>query len=135
MSRTIIFIFFSSLVILSCNDDKAQEKALLAEVIKTHDKLMADDGAIMKNKMAMKYYANITPDVQDSVARYNQLLGNADDAMMNWMNKFNPDFTGKSHEQIMTYLNGQKAQIIKLDSQINSAIAASNKYLTKIKAK
>ncbi len=51
------------------------------------------------------------------------------------MNKFSPDFTGKTHEQIMTYLNSQKTQILKLDTQINEAIATSNKYILKVKGK
>ena len=135
MYKRIICILIITTAFFSCNDNKAQEKALLAKVIKTHDKLMADDGAIMKNKMQLKAYANIPADMQDSVSHYNQLLGNADDAMMNWMNKFSPDFTGKSHEEIMAYLNSQKTQILKLDSQINTAIAASNKFIQKTKAK
>ena len=95
---------------------------------------MADDGVIMKNKMALKPYAS-APATKDSVAIYTKTLSDADDAMMGWMNKFSPDFTGKSHEQIMAYLHGQQAQILKLDSQINNAVTASNQYLTKIKTK
>jgi len=130
--KTILFAALLGLLISSCGDDKASEKALLDEVIKTHDKLMADDGVIMKNKTALK---SLTTADKDSVAAYNKLLDNADDAMMNWMNKFSPDFTGKSHEQVMTYLNGQKAEILKLDSQINKAITQSNTYITKAKGK
>ena len=117
-----------------CSNNKVQEKSLLDTVIKTHDKLMTDDGVIMKNKMALKPYA-AAPATKDSAALYIKTLSDADDAMMGWMNKFNPDVTGKSHEQIMTYLHAQKAQILKLDSQINNAVAASNKYLTTLKTK
>lgn len=130
--KKILLMALLGFIISSCNNNKAQEKALLDEVIKTHDKLMADDGAIMKNKEQLKPFAATD---KDSVAAYTKLLDNADDAMMNWMNKFNPDFTGKSHEQIMTYLNGQKTEILKLDSLINNAINASDKYIIKVKAK
>ena len=133
MKRILICVALAILA-AGCSDDKNQEKLLLDTVIKTHDKLMADDGVIMKNKMALKPFAS-APATKDSVAIYTKTLSDADDAMMGWMNKFSPDFTGKSHEQIMTYLHSQKAQILKLDSQINGAVKASNQYLTKIKTK
>jgi hypothetical protein len=134
MKKTLL-IALLGLIISSCNDNKTREKSLLNEVIKTHDKLMADDGAIMKNKMQLKTLAKSDTTIKDSVAVYSKTLDNADDAMMTWMNKFNPDFTGKSHEQIMTYLNTQKVQILKLDSQINNAVKASNNYILKVKGK
>ena len=132
--KKLFLLVAAGLIISSCNDHKAEEKALLNDVIKTHDQLMTDDGLIMANKTKLKAYAaDIT--AKDSVVVYTKMLDNADDAMMNWMNKFSPDFTGKSHEQIMAYLKEQKVQILKLDSQINMAVATSNKYLLKIKAK
>jgi len=135
MIRKTIVILFTGLVLFGCNDDKKQETALLNDVIKTHEKLMADDGTIMKNKMELKNLATSDTTIKDSVAVYSKTLDDADNAMMAWMNKFSPDFTGKSHEQIMTYLNSQKTQILKLDTQINQAIATSNKYILKVKAK
>lgn len=134
MKKTIIALF-TGLVLFGCNDDKKQETALLNDVIKTHDKLMADDDAIMKNKMELKSLAKSNTTIKDSVAVYSKTLDDADNAMMAWMNKFSPDFTGKTHEQIMTYLNSQKTQILQLDTQINKAIATSNKYILKVKNK
>ena len=96
---------------------------------------MADDDAIMKNKMELKSLAKSNTTIKDSVAVYSKSLDDADNAMMSWMNKFSPDFTGKTHEQIMAYLNTQKTQILKLDTQINNAIATSNTYILKVKAK
>lgn len=98
---------------------------------------MADDGAIMKSKMQLKAIANANAavNVKDSVAAYSKLLDDADNSMMGWMNKFSPDFTGKSHEQVMTYLTTQKAEILKIDSQINVTLAKSNSYISKNKIK
>jgi hypothetical protein len=137
MLKKIILIAVTGLILVGCSDNKAQEKALLDEVIKVHDKVMVDDGLVMKNKMQLKGIAasNTTPGVKDSVALYSKLLDDADDSMMTWMNKFNPDFTGKSHSDVMDYLNKQKAQIGKINSQLDSAIAVSNNYITKNKAK
>lgn len=135
MMRKTIVILFAGLVLFGCNDDKKQETALLNDVIKTHDKLMADDDAIMKNKMELKSLAQSDATIKDSVVVYSKSLDDADNAMMAWMNKFSPDFTGKTHDQVMAYLNSQKTQILKLDTQINQAIATSNIYISKVKKK
>jgi len=135
MMRKVIVILFAGVVLFGCNDDKKQETALLNDVIKTHEKLMADDDAIMKNKMELKNLVKSDATIKDSVAVYSKSLDEADNAMMSWMNKFSPDFSGKTHEQIMTYLNSQKTQILKLDTQINEAIATSNNYILKVKKK
>jgi hypothetical protein len=137
MIKKLFIPLFACIAVFGCNDDKKQEQALLNDVIKTHEKLMVDDGAIMKNKMQLKSIAtaNTVADVKDSVAVYSKSLDDADNSMMTWMNKFSPDFTGKTHEQIMTYLNGQKNQILQLDMQINKAIATSNSYILKLKKK
>jgi len=133
MTKKLFIPLLACVALFGCNDDKKQEQALLNDVIKTHDKLMVDDGAIMKNKMLLK--AIPATDAKDSVVFYTKSLDDADNAMMNWMNKFNPDFTGKTHEQIISYLTIQKAEILKIDSQINVTLANSNNYISKNKAK
>jgi uncharacterized lipoprotein NlpE involved in copper resistance len=129
MIKKIAITLFAGLALFGCNNDKKEETALLNDVIKTHDKLMTDDGQIMKNKMLL----DSATASKDSVTVYKKLLDSADNSMMDWMHKFNPDFTGKSHSDIMTYLTAQKAQILKLDSQINSAIKASGDYIQRVK--
>lgn len=111
MTKKLFIPLLACVALFGCNDGKKQEQTLLNDVIKTHDKLMVDDGAIMKNKMLLK--AIPATDAKDSVAFYTKSLDDADNAMMNWMNKFNPDFTGKTHEQIIDYLTTQKAEILK----------------------
>ena len=133
MTKKLFIPLLACAALFGCNDDKKQEQTLLNDVIKTHDKLMVDDGAIMKNKMLLKAIPVTT--AKDSVAFYTKSLDDADNAMMNWMNKFNPDFTGKTHEQIIDYLTTQKAEILKIDSQINITLAESNSYISKNKTK
>jgi succinate dehydrogenase flavin-adding protein (antitoxin of CptAB toxin-antitoxin module) len=137
MTKKLFVPLLACIALFGCNNDKDKEKALLNDVIKTHDKLMADDGAIMKNKMQLKSIAakDTSTVVKDSVATYTKLLNDADNSMMMWMDKFSPDFTGKTHEQIMTYLNTQKAEVIKLDTTMVIAISASNNYIIKAKTK
>ncbi|WP_179414020.1 hypothetical protein HDF19_17295 [Mucilaginibacter sp. E4BP6] len=135
MTKKLFIPLLACVALFGCNDDKKQEQALLNDVIKTHDKLMADDGAIMKSKMQLKMIATGNAAAKDSVAVYSKSLDDADGSMMNWMNKFSPDFTGKTHEQVMTYLNNQKAEIAKIDSQITVTLAKSNSYISKNKMK
>lgn len=134
MKRILTFIALA-IVATGCSDDKAGEKLLLDSVIKAHDKVMADDNEIMNNKAKLKSMVTpaTLPAVKDSVNMYTNLLTKADDAMMVWMNKFNPDFTGKSHQQIVDYLHEQQAQINKVNAQLDSAINVSNKFIKKTK--
>ena len=117
--------------------DKEQEKALFDQVIKIHDKVMGADEELMKNKLLLDSAVshNSTADIKDSVYSYLDKLKLADSAMSNWMHKFDAENTGKSHEQIMTYLADQKKQIMAIDLQIATAVENSDKYLTKIKMK
>jgi protein involved in temperature-dependent protein secretion len=135
MTKKIFIPLLACVALFGCNDDKKQEQTLLNDVIKTHDKLMVDDGDIMKSKMQLKMIAKANAAAKDSVAVYTRSLDAADGAMMVWMDKFSPDFTGKTHEQVMTYLNTQKAGIGKIDSEITVTLAKSNNYISKNKMK
>ena len=57
-------------------------------------------------------------------------LNSADDAMDKWMSQFQPDMTGKSHDEVISYYNNQKKLVLAVDSQINTAINESNKYIS-----
>ncbi|HEY4327658.1 MAG TPA: hypothetical protein VGN20_26990 [Mucilaginibacter sp.] len=135
MKRTVI-TFFIGFTLLGCADKKAQEKALLDDVIKVHDKVMMADEQVMKNKMQLDtLIQHADARVKDSAAYYSKLLNTADDAMSNWMHKFNPAQTGKSHDEIMTYFDTQKKQVMAIDSQLTAAVTGSTKYLLKTKSK
>jgi hypothetical protein len=135
--KKIVIAIFIGFTILGCTDKKAQEKVLLDEVIKVHDKVMDADEQLMKNKMLLDSMAkhNSTGDIKDSVYRHLGKLNLADSVMSDWMHKFNPDQTGKSHDETMAYFGTQKKLIMSIDSQLNMAVAESNKYLTKMKMK
>jgi len=100
------------------NEEKAQENALLDSVTVAHDKVMSDDDATMKARAKLKLLLAKKPELKDSVNYYLKKLDDNDNLMMDWMNKFNPDFKGKSHEQIISYLNAQKKQVMEIDSQL-----------------
>ncbi|WP_413667818.1 hypothetical protein ACEN9X_25545 [Mucilaginibacter sp. Mucisp86] len=124
-------------LLLGCTDTKKQEKDLLNQVIAVHDKVMANDEQLMKNKMLLdSLVKNNTPNINKDTAKvYLKQVDDADSAMSDWMHKFDAENKGKSHQEIMDYLETQKKLISKIDTQINVAVTASTKYITQIPAK
>lgn len=124
---------FISLALSACSDTKKQEKDLLNNILKVHDKVMGSDEALMKNKMQLdsllKLPAKDTAEKVNMKALDTKLVA-AEEAMETWMHKFEPDVTGKSHEVIIKYYNEQKRGIMSVDSQMNVAITESNKYIS-----
>ncbi len=124
---------FISLALSACLDTKKQEKDLLNNILKVHDKVMGSDEALMKNKMQLdsllKLPAKDTAEKVNMKALDTKLVA-AEEAMETWMHKFEPDVTGKSHEVIIKYYNEQKRGIMSVDSQMNVAITESNKYIS-----
>lgn len=121
-------------VLVACSDNKKQEKALMDSVMAVHEKVMGSDDQLMRNKMRIDTLLK-QPLTGDTVIIKRQLMGlkvqltTAEDAMSMWMQKFDPEMKGKSHEDIMNYLGAQKAQIITINGSIDSAISSSTRYL------
>jgi hypothetical protein len=131
--KKILLAAFISLALSACSDTKKQEKDLLDNILKVHDKVMGNDEALMKNKMQLdsllKLPAKDTAEKVNMKALDTKLVA-AEEAMETWMHKFEPDVTGKSHDIIIKYYNEQKRGIMSVDSQMNVAITESNKYLS-----
>ena len=123
------------LTVISCSDDKKQEKAALDDVLAVHDKVMGNDEAVMKNKMKLDtLLQQKTKDSVEIKALSLKLIA-AEDAMDNWMHQFEPDITGKPHNQVMTYFASQKKQVLTVDSLLHSAANESEAYLRKTGSK
>ncbi|MEN0054797.1 MAG: hypothetical protein AAGC65_14075 [Mucilaginibacter sp.] len=120
----------TAFVLFGCADTKKQEKLLLDSVIAIHDKVMSSDEQLMKNKMLLDSLIKQNPN--DSAKVYLKQVDDADNAMSDWMHKFDAENKGKSHQQIVDYLTDQKNKITVIDSQINTAVSTSNKYLNTI---
>jgi len=138
--KRILIIAITGFILSGCSDksqQKAEETAAMDSILKIHDNLMGQEGRLMDNKMRLDTLLKnkFIPDVKGSVTESVRNLNKADSAMENWMHNFNPDLSGKSHEEKMTYLQSQKKQIIVIDSQITQAIKESNTYLPAIKTK
>jgi hypothetical protein len=127
--KKILAVALAVSLFYACSDDTKKENDLKNEIINMHEKLMNNDEALMKNKMKLD---TLLKQKKDTVA-VKPLISKAtaaDDAMEQWMSKFQPDMTGKSHDEVMTYYAGQKKQIISVDSAINAAIKESGQYLS-----
>lgn len=135
--KKILLALFAAVALTACNDTKKQEKELLNQVITIHDKVMAGDEELMKNKMLLdSLVKHPSPKInQDTAKAYLKQINDADNAMSDWMHHFDAENKGKSHEEIMNYLDEQKKLIIKIDTQIAAAVAGSTKYITQIPAK
>jgi hypothetical protein len=131
--KKILIAVVIGLTLSACSDNKKQEKDLLDKLLKVHDKVMGNDEALMKNKMQLdsllKLPARDTAEKVDMKALDVKLQA-AEQAMEIWMQKFEPDVTGKSHDEVMKYYTQQKKVILSVDSQMNVAITESNKYLS-----
>ena len=137
MKRSVLALF-TAVFFFSCADNTKQEKNLLNDILKVHDKVMNKDEIMMKNKSKLdsllKMKAKDTAE-NKNIRGIDLRLTAAGEAMENWMNKFQPDMTGKSHDEVMKYYTDQKKQVMSIDSQVNVAIDESNKYLSTHKIK
>jgi len=142
-------LIFATLLLIftACKDTKKEEKALESQVMDLHEKVMADGETAMKSKMKMdtlilkkdsikKAFPGLDTSAENKTMRdLSSQIVKADDAMSDWMHNYNPDFKGKSHEEIMKYLEQQKKQVSQINTQYNTVIQLSNQYLLKYKKK
>lgn len=144
-NKSIIFVLL--LIFTSCKDSKKEEKALESQVMDLHEKVMGQGETAMQNKMKLdtltlkkdsvkEVYPSLDTSAENKTIRdLSSQIIKADDQMSDWMHQYNPDFSGKPHEEIMQYLNQQKKIVTQINAQYNSVIEASNQYLLKYKKK
>lgn len=137
-----IFILFAFIVIAlaACTDDKAKEKELLDEVIRIHDEVMGKEDYLMRNKMKMDTILTPGPlsdkysvEEKMTISAVRFKLIKADDAMSKWMERFDPELKGKTHDEKMKYYTEQKKAVTKIDSIFTAVIEGSDKYLKELK--
>ncbi len=135
MKIKILALLATSVIIFNaCTDTKKKEKDALNEVIKIHDEAMAKDEEAVKNKMLLDSLLKdkvITDTVQGRATV--KALTEADQGMESWMHQFNADYTGKSHEEIMKYLDDQKKQVNQMNQRLTEAVNQSNQILATYK--
>ncbi|RYY07265.1 MAG: hypothetical protein EOP43_03770 [Sphingobacteriaceae bacterium] len=143
--KTKLYLLMLIIFLAACKDPQKEEKILENQVMDLHEKVMADGETALQNKMKMDTLIlkkdsvkTVFPNLDTSAENKNmrnlsQQILKADDKMSDWMHNYNPDFSGKSHQQIIDYLEQQKNQVTQISGQYKAVIAASNQYLLKFK--
>jgi hypothetical protein len=145
MKKIIILLLSVICTTYSCSnsnsknaDPKQQEKDLLQEVLKSHEKVMTDDDKALHIKRhldTLYKQAPLKPIDKKIVKTLIDTINKADGAMESWMTKFNADNSGKTHEQVMQYLTAQHAQVANVDTQLNRATLRSTNFIKSLSLK
>lgn len=113
------------------------------EVMKFHDVVMEDHGKLVDHQMKLdtllkslpalrqKYPAMDTLREKETMKQTLERLNKAEDLMNDWMHKFEPDVTGKSDAEAVTYFKAERLKIGRIDSVYRSEITSSGVYLAK----
>ena len=134
--KKLLFILFAASTLYSCADRKGDKKAIMEDVMKVHEKVMEIEGQVIANRM--KLDTLITQNkiaAKDSAEMLVKKMSAAEDAMEDWMHKFDYEQKGKSDDDVISYMNAQKKLIMDIDSQLNTAVKESNIYLKTVKIK
>jgi hypothetical protein len=134
-----IFLFAALvLAITACDSSKNEEKTLQKEILDFHEKVMGDDEQAMIQKMKLDTIVQIAERLKIDKTAPEMLRSQlvvADNMMSDWMKGFTLDYTGKSHEEVIKYLQQQKKQVNVVDSLLLRAIKQATPYLQKTKTK
>ena len=134
--KRILLILLTASALFGCSNKKAEKSAVMDQVMKVHEKVMEVDGQVIANRMKLDtLLKDNTLAAKDTALQLNKKLTAAEDAMEDWMHKFDYEQKGKSDDEVITYMNDQKKLIMAIDSQLNIAVTESNLYLKKIKSK
>ena len=134
--KKLLLVLFAACALYSCTNRKAEKKAIVGDVIKIHEKVMEVDGRVVANRMKLDTLIKQNKmAAKDSAVLLTKKMTAAEDAMEDWMHKFDYEQKGKSDDDVITYMNTQKKLIMAIDSQLNAAVTESNIYLKKVKAK
>lgn len=127
-----IYQFFTVLVTLSAfaactsNDPEQQELALQQDLMDLHDKVMPKMGEFNQTKQkliqVLYFDAKLDSLTRDSLSMVAGNMGEVEESMMTWMNQLQNvkllKGEKKKHEEIMAYLNKQKAKMEKIGSTL-----------------
>ena len=135
MKRLIaLFMLVLPMVLSSRESPKAKEEKLAKEVLQLHDEVMPKMQDMMRLKKELKKNIKDLDSISKEVEDVNKMIGNLDQAdkdMMDWMHNYNGAQDLYTHEEIMQYLQAEKAKMEKIKEDTDNAINAANTYLSK----
>ncbi|WP_347156732.1 hypothetical protein [Pontibacter chitinilyticus] len=133
MKRLFIVLALPCALLASCNKGptvQEQKAALQDQVMATHDEAMNKMGDIYHLRRDIRSLRDSLVAQQTDTTRLQllqlhlQLLGKADEAMMNWMHQYHaPD--SLANEQAIDYLKQEQEKINKVNAKMDSTIAAA----------
>ncbi|MCX2493198.1 hypothetical protein OQX63_06925 [Pedobacter sp. PF22-3] len=130
-----IFSYLPAMVMvclwLSCKQEQ-DYKDIRLEVVAIHDKVMSDaDLANSQKSVLDSIYRSFKSSGEDTVklAETIRKVDEANQQMENWMNRFEPDVSGKSNEEALHYFKSELKKINDLDKQFKTVISLSDRYL------
>ncbi|GAA5042908.1 hypothetical protein GCM10011506_45850 [Marivirga lumbricoides] len=126
--------FILSASLQSCNSKEKDIEVLKDEVISIHDEVMPRMDELMRLKGELKEMQNTldstaTQESKREITRHITSLNKADEEMMNWMRKYDPQMENKSEQEKLDYLESQKIAIKMVRQEMLSAIAQSEEFL------
>ncbi|MFW0718562.1 hypothetical protein [Pedobacter sp. N23S346] len=143
----LLLVLISAVLILSCKSER-NYKAVREEVIDIHNNVMADGEQAARYRMILdslsKIKLKVNTDHQlatDTTADQKKIsmliakLDKADENMMEWMQRFEPDTEGKSNAEAIQYFEAEMIKIKRLDLEYEAVLKASDTYLKKFNIK
>lgn len=122
-----------NIVVSEIPPEERAEKALLDDVIDTHDEIMPkmDDLMMLKAQLQKKLDSLIFEEADGEELTHLKekidQLEKADSAMMTWMRQFKAVRDTVTHEQRIRYLEQEKERIEKVEKMMNNAIEDARK--------
>lgn len=144
--KSLLWLIVAAFSLSNCNNQNPSQKELQSEVMGVHDSLMLKMEATMSNNSALSLIKSKldslktinpgldTTKISTEIKTVSAQLTAADDAMMKWMNNFNPDYTGKSKSEIIDYLKNQKLKIDSVKTLYQQSLSKSDSLLSKYKS-
>jgi hypothetical protein len=138
-----IFSLLAFAAIAAACTPAANYKTERDEVMKFHDVVMEDHGKLVDQQMTLDTLLKSLPALKNKFPEMDTLrektvmkemegrLNKAEELMNDWMHKFEPDVTGKSDADAVTYFKAERVKIGKIDSVYKAEIRSSGVYLSK----
>ena len=139
--KSIIIILFSALLLSACakpaghseadqdsssTDGDNPNEALYNQVMDVHDEVMPKMEDIYKLKKDLQDQIANTPDMvverKQQLERVISNLDSANNAMMDWMHKFNPLPDSTNQEKVRDYLESEMERVKKVRDLMNESI-------------
>lgn len=138
---SLILILVSAIAMFSCQNQEQKEdnaainkevssqsekeNILYKEVMAIHDEVMP----LMGDLMAMNKRIKSKDSTSQEATELSVYLEEANESMMNWMRKFNPNIENMTHEETMNYLEEEKKKILQVREKMLSGHDKASTFL------